>query len=480
MSTSPGGALLRASRVFALPKALKTPVPAGGAGASNFGSNTATLPHPIHQSITTPQSSQAKGDWGFKRALPLRSTTRTSTPYIRVKAIDTYEHITDYASASDHTMTLQKFQEMGLTLTAPERGSIYNSFMEKSIGKSVFEDELDTIAPADDGVVGQDDTRWKFKGPWLAGLTQGEFIDYVRKEVGKRRVEFQAFLRNRCAISYTDQAARSYAESGDEWAREPKAVNAADITSQQLNLYIKSLRSDTKILYSLIRQFLDLPPAPNKSLSSDFGSILEENFAAHNQVGMKSDDFAQESKSPYCESGPPKTHPSAGLAYGRTSSVLFNHPLFGPQQSQPPVQGRVVMPKGAATGKFPPMLGVGGFVTQVPGGESAIMFDRGTGNQGKIDGLMTVELKKVGGSKAWVKPTSAVINPRGEVIMKVRLADAEAVAVKMGTTESIPARPVGPTRNDKVKLPGDMRGGVQGRANTAALFGGGNRKFGEL
>src|SRR5271167_5280501 len=117
-SVSPGGALLRASRLFSVPPPL--PRPAGDLSSTAiFNSDTATLPHPIHLSITTPQSSLARGDWGFKRPLPLRSTTKSSTPVIRVDAIDTFEHITEFASAADHSLSLQKWQEMGVPLSTP-------------------------------------------------------------------------------------------------------------------------------------------------------------------------------------------------------------------------------------------------------------------------------------------------------------------------------------------------------------------------
>src|ERR1700710_1203320 len=119
---SPGGALLRASRIFSIPPPLPRPA-SDLSSIAIFNSETATLPHPIHLTITTPQTSLARGDWGFKRPLPLRSTTRTSTPLIRVHSIDTYEHITEFGSASDHAINLQKWQEMGVPLTIPNSSS---------------------------------------------------------------------------------------------------------------------------------------------------------------------------------------------------------------------------------------------------------------------------------------------------------------------------------------------------------------------
>src|ERR1700710_2293162 len=115
-SVSPGGALLRASRVFSIPPPLPR-TPSDLSSTAVFSSDTATLPHPIHLSVITPQSSLARGDWGFKRPLPLRSTTKTSTPVIRIESIDTYEQVTEFGSAADHSLTIKKWEEMGVPIT---------------------------------------------------------------------------------------------------------------------------------------------------------------------------------------------------------------------------------------------------------------------------------------------------------------------------------------------------------------------------
>jgi hypothetical protein len=439
-SVSPGGALLRASRVFEIPPPL--PRPSGDLSSTAiFNSDSATLPHPTHLSITTPQSSLKRGDWGFKRPLPLRSTTRTSTPYIRVKDIDTFEHITEFSSAADHTLTLQKWQEMGVPLSTPVKsssisGTNFPSAAQAS-GKTVFEDKYDTIAPADGIEPGKDDVRWKFKGPWLAGLNEGEFNTYVSKEVRKRKDDFRKFLRNTCAIETTQTQHRAASEQGDDI---PPAVQSSDVTDDQLTEYIKDLRKDRIKLYKHIRSFLDLPASPNVSaISLDQLDGFDAIFSTVQNQFQK----GNTSDSPYADSGPPKTHPSAGLAYSRSSSHLFNHPIYGPQKNKPPVQARVVMPRAAATGNFAPVLGVGGFVTNVPAGADTPFNLNNMGKGGKrpasqIPGLMNVEPEKVGGSKTWVHPKHARIDPKGRVILNVVTADPEAVAVHEGTVGDIP------------------------------------------
>ncbi|KAN0096194.1 Mitochondrial ribosomal protein MRP51 [Hyaloscypha variabilis] len=426
-SMSPGGALLRASRVFSIPP----PLPRPGADLSSkaiFTSDSATLPHPIHQTITTPQSSRARGDWGFKRPLPLRSTTKTSTPFIRVEAIDTFEHITEFNSSADHALSLQKWQEMGvpLTIPAPRRAEYL-----PETRRSVFDSEIDSTTANQSG---QEDHRWKFKGPWLAGQTEGEFNTYVITEVRKRKLEFQEYLRTECAKALTQEAKRIATAAG-ELEEAPAAIEAGDVTEEQLTAYIKSLRTGQVSLYKLIRSFLDLPPAPHGLLAD---RILDAISASFIPQTIKGTDLMG-SQSPYAEHGPPKTHPSAGLAYARTSQYIYNHPTFGPQQNKPPVKGRVVMPKGAAVGSFAPTLGVGGFVTEVPSrvGFKDLSPSRHT-SKINIPGVLHIEPEKVGGSKVHVKPKHARIDPKGCVILEVELADAEAVAVLEGTTDQIP------------------------------------------
>lgn len=355
---------------------------------------------------------------------------------MRVKAIDTFEHITEFGSSADHTLTLQKWHEMGVPLSTPAKQTSSSNFAVEppASGKSVFEDSIDTIAPADGKAPGKDVVRWKFSGPWLAGLTEGEFNTYVLKEVRRRKDDFRKFLRTACAIETTQAQHHLATDQGEDI---PPAVHASDITNDQLTEYIKGLRKDRTKLNKHIRSFLDLPPSPSINVSEDFISGTMPSIFSDMPREVQST-----SDSPYADSGPPKTHPSAGLGYSRTNSYLFNHPLYGPQKNKPPVQARVIMPKGAATGNFAPILGVGGIAVNVPAGEAS--FDVRPGAKGAhnrappMSGLFNVDPDAVGGSKAWVHPKHARIDPKGRIVLNVVTADPEAVAVKEGKVRDIP------------------------------------------
>ncbi|KAA8570681.1 hypothetical protein EYC84_000079 [Monilinia fructicola] len=388
---SPGGALLRASRVFAIPNPLPRPTGTLSSQAT-YDSDTATLPHPIHQSISTPPTSLAKGDWGFKRPLPLRATTRTSTPIIRVEAIDTFEHVTDI--------------------------------------------DTTTSAQNDPAAVGQgrEDTRWKFSGPWLAGLTEGEFQSYIAKEVGRKKSEFRQFLKESCATALR-QEARAKAQADDAGVRQVPAISAADISEEQLSTYIRRLRHDISTLYLQIRAFLDLAPAPVRTVVDETEELYTDIASLRRTAPV------EVSTSLYAESGPPKTHPSAGLSYGRSSSWIYNHALYGPQAHPPPVEARIVMPKNASG--YAPVLGVGGVVVDVPVGFPAFDLKSAPASSYRpevVPGLLFVEPDKYGGSKTHVQPKHAYIDAKGKIVLSVLPADADAVAVKQGKVDEIPER----------------------------------------
>ncbi|KAK2054601.1 hypothetical protein LY76DRAFT_596777 [Colletotrichum caudatum] len=419
---SPGGALLRTSRMFSVPNPL--PKPGGEAAAIvRFGSPTATAPFPTHQSITTTESSRVLGDWGSKRSLPLRSTTKTSTPVVRIKQIDCYENVTDYSSAADHTISLQKFQELNLPVTLP--GNNRARLGGLNVGaKSVFEDDGDFthLEPGREN----EEKRWKFKGPWLAGLTEGEFDRFLRKSVRNKRDAFRTFLKKRVAAELTTAA---HQEALDAGKSIPPQVRLEHVTDTQLTEYIRRLRTDRVRLFSVVSEFLDLAPLNPPSTLTEYGKWAE---------GIKRPNL-------YAENGPPISHPSGGISYLRTAAFAENHPVYGPQAHQTPVLARIVAPRSSATGA---KLGVGGFITDPPQGDTAFNQRSFLGRKTGIAGVVTFDPDVKGGAKAYVQPTSARVDSSGMIQITVSEANEEA--------QLITKEMVGKARiyNDKTKAEG--------------------------
>ncbi|UNI16629.1 hypothetical protein JDV02_003051 [Purpureocillium takamizusanense] len=407
-TVSPGGALLRTSRLFSVPKPLPEP-PSTNLHIGIFKSATMTRQYPQHQSITSPLSSREKGDWGFKRPFPLKSTMATSTPLIRIKQVDSVESVTDFASAADHSLSLEKFQELRVAMSVPKGSDRRSSSRSDLWSKSVFEDDMDFT---DFQGSRADDRRWKFQGPWLARMTEGDFIEYLDRKVRPRRTQFRAVLKDKLAEDITTRQNNQALEQGK--AAPPK-VEPRDITGEQFTDYLRTLRNDRVTLYALVSKFLDLAP-----LGQPVGFIQS--------FWLKQDSTASES--PYGKSGPPPSHPSAGISYLRTNSFMENHPVYGPQAKRTPVLARVVYPR---VGPSPAKLGVGGFVADAPSGDNEFNLRHGRGrtmaNKEMLSGIMHLDTRTFGGAKVYIEPQTASIDPSGKVVLHLRETHAEAQVI---------------------------------------------------
>lgn len=446
---SPTGRLLRSSRLFSLPPPL--PEPALTAITSSGvlrSSDTATLPYPIRQAITTPQSSRHRGDWGLKRALPQRST-RSSTPHLRINAIDNLEHITDFDSAADHTQNLAKWQEMNIPMIPRvTRKSVTNV----PPVASVFDDNLDNTAFDVDHVDGKEANvnhmdasaerarllrnipktarmRWKTEGPWVGGMSEDDFQQFLNDSVKKRtsRKEFIEFLRHVKMEAKRKEETKNMREHGldEDVAELEKRSQVDDVELQE---YVKHLRDNHSGLSSelprLIQEYFDLPPThteeqkPTNSTSST--RFLEE------ELGGAS-----------LQDGPPATHPSAGISYLRTNAYLENHPLYNAQMFHTPIEARIVRPRsifrGDHDGGGRALIGVGGFVA----GEMKMSAPSGSFRSGQYGTARDHSLERLnpeleGGGKIWVHPLHATVDEKGHVLVEVAYGEDQAIQVKTG------------------------------------------------
>ncbi|RMY99873.1 hypothetical protein D0860_08184 [Hortaea werneckii] len=439
-SSSPTARLLQSSRLFSLPRPLPQPHIENITSTGVYrASDSATLPYPTHQAIATTASSQSRGDWGLKRALPKKATQDTSTPHIRVSAQDTPEHITDFGSAADHTQTLAKWNEMGIPiLTTVTRGE--ND--KKEVPQSVFENHLDNTTLHD----GQSDLnakqRWKFNGPWIAGMQEGDF-DLYTHQLASRKGEWKQFLRSQVVEQRLSERRRMAQETGEILSlqdiarlRDELLPNDAELEEAEKKMRDAYPRDGlSSELTSLIAQFLDLPavrPDTTDYQPSMKTSQFRTLMSTFNFEGSK-------------ESLPPSTHPSAGLSYLRTEAIMENHPIHGPQAHRSPILSRVVRPRNAATGTdHQAKLGVGGIVTNDPitAQLSTRPATRGLNNQSPNDFdpnamASTLDLDLPGGNKMWVHPRHAAIDQDGRIRLTVERGRDEAIAVKRDNVQHI-------------------------------------------
>lgn len=195
---SPTAQLLRGSRLFSLPQPLPKPTVESQASLGYRTSDSCTSPFPTHQAISAPESSIRRGDWGFKRALPVRDTGNEVKPFVRtvarLTAQDTIEHITDYEIASDLEKTWEKFQEMKIAMV---RTDVKKRFGGEN--KSAFEPLYDYTDRASAPRLGPNaegtSARWKYSGPSIGDMTKRDFTDFITKRLQGQRKDFDKVLR---------------------------------------------------------------------------------------------------------------------------------------------------------------------------------------------------------------------------------------------------------------------------------------------
>ena len=421
-ANSPTAKLLRSSRLFSLPPPLPKPSLASevrGVDSSIIrDSDTATLPYPVDQAIATPQSSQARGDWGLKRPLPLRTTAHSSNAVLRVTSIDSIEHITDFESATDHTKTLEKWQEIGLAVAPHSQRQTVSG--RKGAQSNVFESEVDNTAKRDASErkrVHENHERWKFQGPWVSGMSEAAFARYVAKLGKHKRRGFLSYLREQ--VRQAEISAETIRARDEGRQLSPEFRDTYDISEEFFQDKLRRMRDemiDNEGIIKLncelsvkIREFFDLPvmsegqlPTPTTFTEQAHQARAARNSLLDSSVG-----------------GPPKTHPSAGISYLRTNTHIPNHPLLGPQRYLPVLPMRVLKTRGgtaedAASARY----GVAGVV-------AASNRDPGAFH-------VKADLLAPGGIKSWAEIDRLSIDPTGRINAEIKPPDPDAVDINEG------------------------------------------------
>lgn len=241
--------------------------------------------------------------------------------------------------------------------------------------------------------------RWKYRGPWLAGQTQGEFNEYAETTIRERKREFAEFLKERLAQKVTGARRRVAIDSGGMTPVEPVVISDDD-----LEVYIKGLRMDEATMFRLIEEFLDLPSTSRAS-----------------EIWTSTDSVE----------GPPTTHPSAGLSYLRARAHTSNHPVLGPQCDQRPLRGRVLAAQSPRRAKA--IIGVGGIVAEDSKFKSFASV---------APGVHRFEPDIPGGAKIWVKPERITIDSQGQIKLQTGRADARTVSLYEETSEEPSEKPM--------------------------------------
>ncbi|EHY58928.1 hypothetical protein ABEF92_001880 [Exophiala dermatitidis] len=440
---SPAASLLRNSKLFALPPPVSLPPTEPSSEPIAF-SDTATTPYPLRAALETPKSSLQRGDWGLKRSLPVETTTKTGTPTVRIQGgIDTREHIADFESAADHVMTLRKFQELNLRLTLPaakdkrssSRTSVFHhevdhtaaqpapaldkkyapsSWLHMSESERIAQlpkhlrDKLQEIAKAKPAPsqseatppsqpassipasshFAQETRRWRYSGPYLAGLNGMEFENFLKKINREKRAEFREYVRKHLNRQRAEEQRAAALEEG-----RTATTDVAEATEEDVTAYLRHLRSEPGKFGPLIAEFFDLADGPRPpSQTTDPWSYGRDTISAD----------------PYRESGPPRTHPSAGLSYMSSEMFSQNDIMVGPRDTRPPVPARLLKSIPTTHNRNVPFVGVAGFVVPQPTHTSLTDYNW------KWEPVKD-------GPKMVVAPTAATVSQVGKAEIQTRL-----------------------------------------------------------
>ena len=239
--------------------------------------------------------------------------------------------------------------------------------------------------------------RWRFEGPWLANLTEEEYLSYLHHRVKHRRAEFRSFLQDAIPKERHSRLKRSLRDRGESEAAVTEFGDQHGMLDDtELDMAIRELRKDPENLDQYIAAFLDLP---------------------RNNDTLKD--------------GPPSTHPSAGLSYQRSHAHTANHPLYGPQEFRVPIEARVLLPQRDARGYNRPTAVLG--IVGIAHADIVKAFDS-KGNESAVGNFSTDD---EGGPRVWVQLDEAAITPEGRIQLRTTRAESPALDAKGVTDASL-------------------------------------------
>jgi hypothetical protein len=196
--------------------------------------------------------------------------------------------------------------------------------------------------------------RWRYSGPYLAGLNGLEFDAFLKTITREKRAAFREVVKNDLVEK---RAHEQRLKALDEGKTDVSSQSPVEATEKDITEHMRYLRNEPGKFGPLIAKFFDLADGPNPSSDmTDPWSYGRDTIAA---------DL-------YRESGPPRTHPSAGLSYVKTEASVANSPATGPRASREPVAARLLKSRQIMHNKHVPYVGVAGFVTPEPVGATAI------------------------------------------------------------------------------------------------------------
>jgi hypothetical protein len=483
---SPTAQLLRTSRLFSLPKPLPRPAARDSIRSTTYqDSPHATTPYPTHQAIATTHASRARGDWGLKRPLPIKTTAKAQT--VRVKEHDTYDQVVEFEHAHDHSLTLTKLQGLNLAITRPDVSGTHYS-VRAYHEPSAFEPQFDNVAIEPNFEVAEKTTsresnlqsRWRRRGPSLGDMSEADFTNYLQNVRGKRD-HFTRRLKWR-AIQEFASLAREKANGLEPVAPKIYYSWLSQLSPRSLAEYARRVFGHSNIWQDSFPDaeiaqlrgskegeamslehfaepwFAEDTPADAKSLTmaqlkelenslpkavQDFWKQYWVNFRNKSGDDMSDRQMIDEfldlppnvPESEYDQtqkSSDLSTHPSAGLSYRRTDQTLNNNPTYGPLSFNQPQEARFLpLPAGARTTYM-------GKASDSAIGLDSIIISRERILAQSPTGI-TDERTPRGGQKLFVNVTGTHITQTGRINLEARVSGDAEQAIAQGKLQKAAA-----------------------------------------
>lgn len=383
----------------------------------------------------------------MKRSLPLKSTVKSRV--IRLNnGIDTREHIADFDSATDHVMTLKKFQHLNVAIEHPTGGGgdqprgakgVFVSSRDNTTnisatapGSTTYTGVWPNVEPATlsnrlprpirrkleevEAIQRQDPSarrpfnttsepntsldqlqRWRYDGPSLVQMSGLEFDRFLKSLDSTKRTAFRDVVKKSLIEERIAEGKAKARDTGMVGEVDLSALGT--ITDEEVSDHIRKLRQLPSRFGPLIAGFLDLPDGPNIKNKPETWTYRANTVAA-----------------PYYESaGPPRTHPSAGLSYIHSHKYARNSSMFGPRHEREPEVARLVKIKTKGI-KNVGNLGIAGFIVKEPhtamkgiGADFVPAFAPSDGGLKRPVSLTSVEVSESGAVQMATKPVTGYV-----------------------------------------------------------------------
>lgn len=193
--------------------------------------------------------------------------------------------------------------------------------------------------------------RWRYMGPWLAGLSNLSFEEFMRKVDHNTINAFREHLK-KGIFKQRQRDHQRLVDAAQANQALPPALPPTDVSEEEVNKRLQFLRHKPNDFGPEIATFFDLPHGPNDG---------QANANPGEYMYPAEDTGATESYQNY---GVPRTHPSAGFSYLRSTRYAQMDPKRGPMKPNQPLAARVLKDQ-PNNMQERHSVGVGGMVARV-------------------------------------------------------------------------------------------------------------------